>query len=496
MKRRRIGLALAAFLVIANLAPALDIRPDPATGEVGWLPVTAAAIGLVLAVATVVLLVPAWRGRQWAVRAVALIQLLGMLQATPIFFVPAEVVPAGAVVFAALGALASLVAITLMLYDSSSVLLASAAVVVTVAIYAGLVAAVSVLLPAAAERSIQTASAIVVALLFAPILALMRRTVARSIYGGRVDPAGTAISVNQQRGIGEGAVQTAVEETRRALRLPRLELMEGGRTLAAAGARHATAARETLPVGNESGLVLVVTLRPGETRLHRDDRAALELVAAPFALLLRESALIAELRVARADAARAREAERATIHRELHDGLGPLLTGASYRLDAVRNQLDAAPQGVDADLATIGADLRTAIDEVRRVVYGLRPAELEQGTIWSAVRRHAGAVGADLSLPDPPPALSPAVELATFRIVTEGIANIERHAPGSQVTLAIECDGDAMRIGLGNAGVFEPPSAAGVGTTSMRDRAEELGGRFHAGPVAQGWLVSAELPLH
>ncbi len=495
MRLRRIGLALALFLVIANLAPALDILPDPTTGQIGVLPVVAATVAALLVVLTLALMVPAWRGRHGAARAIAIVQLAVIAQAAPIFFLPVQVIPAGAVIIAALGTLASMIAFTLILHNSDVALLGTAAVIVTVALYAGMVAGVSALLPIAAERSVQTAAAIIVALLFVPILMLMRRTVAKPLYGGRVDPAGTARQINYVHREGEGAIQAAVEETRRSLRFPRLDLVDKGRTVATAGDVHSDGATVLLPVGTDSGIALRVTLRPGETRLHRDDRTALELVAAPLVLLLRESALIEELRAARADAARARESERATIHRELHDGLGSLLTGASFRVDAARKQLSSGASDAAENLAVVGTDLRAAIGEVRRVVYGLRPVELEQRSLWVAISRRADAVGAEIQLPESLPEVSPAVELAVYRIVTEAIANIERHAPGSAVRLEIETGDMGLRVRVRNDGDYERPSAEGVGVRSMRDRAEELGGLFSAGPVSKGWLVQVDLPL-
>lgn len=495
MRARRIGLTLAVFLAIAGLAPALDIRPDPATGQIGPLPIAAAVIAALLALATLVLVIPAWRGRHGPARVIAILQLAGILQAVPVFFLPVRVIPPGAVILAALGALLGIVAFTLILYDSSRVLLGSAAVVVVVVLYACLVAGASAILPVSAERTVQTASAILVALLFTPVLTLMRRIVGRSLYGGRVDPAGTALRINDVRGDSGNAVEAAVAKTRRALRFPRLELTEHDHAIISAGVSPAGAATATLLIDPDAGLAFRVTLRPGQSRLHPDDRSALRLVAAPLALLLRESALTADLRAARADAARVREDERATIHRELHDGLGPLLTGAAFRVDAARKQVPADASRAADNLDLARANLGTAISEVRRVVYGLRPIELEQRSVWSAVARRAGSIGAALTLPEPLPELSTATELAVYRIVNEAIANIERHAPDSGVHLDIATSDDVLRIDIRNDGFLARQATEGVGSRSMRDRTEELGGRYSAGPTPEGWSVRVDLPL-
>lgn len=59
---RRIGLVLAVLISLVALVPALDIGPDPATGQLGVTAVAAAVLTVLVAVVVVVLVVPAWRG--------------------------------------------------------------------------------------------------------------------------------------------------------------------------------------------------------------------------------------------------------------------------------------------------------------------------------------------------------------------------------------------------------------------------------------------------
>jgi signal transduction histidine kinase len=136
--------------------------------------------------------------------------------------------------------------------------------------------------------------------------------------------------------------------------------------------------------------------------------------------------LLVELRTARAEATVVREQERMMLHRDLHDGLGPLLTGAALHLDAARN-LDGAASATAIDEGR--AELRTAIADIRRVAHGLRPTELENGDLWTALERRSLRSGARLQFPEPRPALTPATELAAYRIIGEALANAERHAP-------------------------------------------------------------------
>ena len=87
-------------------------------------------------------------------------------------------------------------------------------------------------------------------------------------------------------------------------------------------------------------------------------------------------------------------------------------------------------------LADVRGELRTALDEVRRVVYGLRPIELDDLGLAGALQQKVAAMATTMRsgpeirlwLPDDLPPLSAAVELAAYRIVLEALANLVRHS--------------------------------------------------------------------
>ena len=382
----------------------------------------------------------------------------------------------------------------------SRTLLYGTVIALVVAVYAGLVAALSLVVPADASRAVAAIAAVAVALLFAPLRSITQRAISRAFYGTRDDPAATVARV--QAGLRQATdLAGAVAELRDALRVPRLALVAvgGSAPLVVAGTAPETPTSESIPLdsGGEHLADLVVTLRPGERRLHRADRRTMELVAPVLALVLREHRLVAEVRRARAGTVEAREREREVLHRDLHDGLGPTLTGAALRADAAANLIGRDPERARAVLGESRADIRAALDEVRRVVYGLRPIPLDERGLAGAITEHAGQ-GAGLpvrvTVTEPLPELSPAVELAAYRIALEGIANARRHSTGSAAEVVLAIEGAGLRVVVRDNGTppagFEP----GVGIRSVRDRAEELGGRAVAGPVDDGWLVSAWLP--
>jgi two-component system NarL family sensor kinase len=104
-----------------------------------------------------------------------------------------------------------------------------------------------------------------------------------------------------------------------------------------------------------------------------------------------------------------------------------------------------------------------------------------------------------LTAPDTLPPLPAAVEVAAYRIVTEAVTNVARHAAatrcdvtlGCAETLTIDIHDDGRTSGTGTATAWTP----GVGLTSMRERATALGGTWSAGPTASGGRVLVNLPL-
>ena len=236
--------------------------------------------------------------------------------------------------------------------------------------------------------------------------------------------------------------------------------------------------------------------------LHPDDRRTLDLIGTPLAAALHAAALREQVQLARTETVEAAAAERVRLQRELHDGLGPVLTSLSFTADAASNLVRSDPTEAERMLADVRTELRGALDAVRRVVYGLRPIELDDLGLVGALRQRVAAWNdpgrsgpeVHLDLPDALPPLSAAVELAAYRIVLEALANVARHARAGHCEVRISVE-DALRVTVEDDG--SPPSdwSAGVGLRSIVDRAEELGGTASVGPYAEGWRVQALLPL-
>jgi two-component system, NarL family, sensor kinase len=333
-----------------------------------------------------------------------------------------------------------------------------------------------------------------IALVFNTVRVRLQRAVDRLLYGSRADPVGTVSRVRAR--LAADDLGGVLDGARESLRLPFMALRHDGREVAASGTPAETLHVVPLSFRGTAVGELVVGIRSGDGRLGSADIAVLDLLAAPLASALYASGLAEALQISRERIVGAREEERRRLHRDLHDGLGPTLTGAALKADAASNVLADDPVEARRLLVALRADIGEAISDVRRVVYGLRPPALDEIGLTGALRRHCATLPMQVALdaPDPMPALPAAVEVAAFRIVTEALTNAAKHAEARTVQVELRVD-DALRLTIVDDGPDPRPWRPGVGLTSMRERAAELGGTYHAGPTKRGGLVTAELPL-
>ena len=227
-------------------------------------------------------------------------------------------------------------------------------------------------------------------------------------------------------------------------------------------------------------------------------------MAVPIGVALRANALSEAVQVSRRAIVAGREEERRRLRRDLHDGLGPVLTGIAFQADAVVNLAATDPQQVRELGAEIRAAVGEAISDVRHLIYQLRPAALDELGLVEAVRRHAQrldrrADGGPLSTRVTAaelPTLPAAVEVTAYRIATEALTNVARHSTAAHAEVVIDHAVGELRLTICDDGAGAVgPWAPGVGLQSLRERAAELGGTFEAAPTSAGGRVSALLPV-
>ncbi|WP_327089810.1 sensor histidine kinase [Nonomuraea sp. NBC_01738] len=205
--------------------------------------------------------------------------------------------------------------------------------------------------------------------------------------------------------------------------------------------------------------------------------------------------LAADLRRSRERIRATREAERRRLGRELHDGLGPALTGVTMTLDAARRVIDRDPDSAARLLTQVREGMSSTLVSVRELVAGLRPTILDDQGLVGALR--AFARGSETVTAGELGELPPGAELAAYRIATEALNNARKHAGATAVEVRLERSPGELLVIVADEGRGLPAQLTpGVGLTSMRERAAEVGGSCSIGDRAGGGVeVRASLPL-
>jgi signal transduction histidine kinase len=360
------------------------------------------------------------------------------------------------------------------------------------------------------------------AVMFQPLRERLQRAANRLMYGERDDPYAvlSRLGSRLESTPAHDAVLPAVTRTvQEALKLPYAEIQlrreNGFETAASAGNPQGNTLRLPLVYGGETVGRLVLGSRAGEGKFSGAERRLLEDLAhqigasAHDALMTDEAVrLSADLQRSRERLVEAREEERRRLRRDLHDGLGPQLSSQALTIDAVRKLMRRDPDAAEELLLDLKADAQEAVADIRRLVYGLRPPALDDLGLLGSLRETAEQYGqkglrVSVEAPERLPPLSAAVEVAAYRIAQEALTNVARHAEADRCTVSLAVDeagGLCLEVrddGRGIAGPREDSSVgSGVGLTSMRERAAELGGSLLVEPLPEGGtLVNARLPL-
>ena len=204
----------------------------------------------------------------------------------------------------------------------------------------------------------------------------------------------------------------------------------------------------------------------------------------------------------------AQDEERRKVARELHDGVGTYVSGLSLALGKMRTLLDEKNPEHQKVVSECRDLIQAAAGEIRSISYLLHPPTMEEMGLESAlewlVRGFSGRSGITISLQlaEDIGRLKAEIELTIFRVTQEALNNVYRHSGSSTAAVRLFRESDAIVLEIADCGRGLPPRAAGsepdftVGISGMRERVQELGGKFNIESVAgEGCTVRAALPL-
>jgi signal transduction histidine kinase len=370
----------------------------------------------------------------------------------------------------------------------------SACVLVVYAVVAFLLARIGA---ASAAAPVAIVAAILIAV---PLRDRLQRAANRLVFGLRDDPVATLLALGDQlerAAAADDVLPGAAQSLQRTLRLHHVAILDGDSMVAEAG-RPGDGRRVRVPLvyAGETVGTLVATQSEGDTPMDAERHALLTGIARPVAAALRTRALSRDLAAAHERLVSATEEERRRLRRDLHDGLGPALSSAVLGVSRANALLETRPDAAAEQLRALTAQLQEAVADVRRLVYDLRPPALDDLGLVRALDEQARSLGNfTVSGPMDMPSLPAAAEVAAYRIAMEAMTNSVRHARAASGSVEIRVD-EGLHLTVRDDGIGLPMGyRAGVGITSMRERAAELGGTcvVEAAPDA-GTVVTAWLP--
>jgi PAS domain S-box-containing protein len=217
----------------------------------------------------------------------------------------------------------------------------------------------------------------------------------------------------------------------------------------------------------------------------------------------RELEILSGLRV------NAQEEERRRIAREIHDGLGQILTAVKFNMEI----LEDSPSLTDDDRRRI-ADVKTLLDnvmkEAREISYNLMPSVLDDFGLAPALQLLAERFGVQTGVrvtfvaQGMAERLPATVEIALYRIVQEALTNAVRHGQAKLVAIQAFRSGDEVRLTVEDNGSGMNPDRAverqiigsGIGLASMRERVNSFRGLLDIeSSPGNGTLITVHIPI-
>jgi signal transduction histidine kinase len=381
--------------------------------------------------------------------------------------------------------------------------------VMSLLVVAGFVALVTALRELVLQGSESNASLVataVIAVAFEPLRRAVQRGVDRMLYGDRDDPYKVIAELGDllgrtadTRSVFPLLASTIARSLQVSYVAVVLDTRDGARVLAEHGSASTPMESFDMVVhGDHVGHLIVAARSPG-SRFAPRERRLLSDVALQAAVAAEATRLIGDLQYSRERLIMAREEERRRIRRDLHDGLGPSLAGMSMQVRAA-NRLAPEQTRVAQILQGLEGDLRSCASEMRKLVDQLRPPALDNGlkaALHAECQRFtSAALSIRLSSSDDLSGLPAAIEVAAYRIVAEALTNVVRHSDARTCQVTIRRS-RSLRISVIDDGTgLTQPTRDGMGLTSMRERAAEVGGECAVRDVdPHGTVIDVELPL-
>ena len=203
---------------------------------------------------------------------------------------------------------------------------------------------------------------------------------------------------------------------------------------------------------------------------------------------------LVEVDESRARIAAVADSERRRLERDLHDGAQQRLVSIGLALRHAQHELAGRPEEARRTLDDAVVEVSAAIEELRALAHGLRPALLQAG-LGPALRELASRSPVPVVVTATSDRFPSDVETAAYFVACEGLTNAVKHARASEVRLGVARQDSTLVVSVADDGVGGAAVGRGSGLTGLTDRVAARGGRLLIESVrGRGTTLSAELP--
>jgi two-component system sensor histidine kinase DegS len=204
------------------------------------------------------------------------------------------------------------------------------------------------------------------------------------------------------------------------------------------------------------------------------------------------------------------EEERRRIAREIHDGPAQSMANIVLRAEVCEKILEIDRDGLKQELAELKEAVKKSLQDVRRIIFDLRPMGLDDLGITPAVTRYLEtfrerypALEVESEFTGQQQRFESVVEVALYRIVQEALQNVVKHARATHVKVLLANDGKRFSVRIIDDGhgfdvhkFMEAPKKDNYGLIGMKERMEILGGQLHINSqTGKGTEILAVIPI-
>jgi len=206
---------------------------------------------------------------------------------------------------------------------------------------------------------------------------------------------------------------------------------------------------------------------------------------------------------------RMQDEERRRIARELHDSTGQKLAALQMNMSMVKSTIPTPPPEFDEIFSECASLARSVSEELRTLSYLLHPPLLDECGLNMAIDLYVSGINqrhglhVQVEMPQALCRLSEEAELAIFRVVQASLTNVHLHSGATEAKVMVHQNLDGVVVAIVDEGQGIPDGVLdhssrtrtiGIGITGMRERVEQLGGRFEIESNRNGTRVKATIP--